>query len=995
MTTSQPDNTPDTMPEAKVSINYEDPPTKPPPLLSTGVLAWIRENLFSSPFDAALTIFGAAFIVFAIVGLLNWVISQGDWFAITFNFEQYMYGRFNTTEVWRLGLFALLVAFTAGTAIAAYFRRISPVFMLMLAIIYIPVLLLPAIVNATIALPESYVVAGNMNVVSGTVTEDPIEIVAFTAQGGETVALHYADEADNSDTDLANIAGFVDDASNALRTAAINRLANIARFIELDEDVQIDAAALDEGEAGLFIPPQRDTILREYESLQYTPDEDQLARIAEIEQILADEADLREAIAAEEEMQAALPPSVPFALEQVSETDGFGRPVTVRISDYSQEGTLRVALYNNYQEVATQRLDIDESGTVDVTFEAEDIPGPGYYYVYATIDDVPRARMDLSFSDPSAILTPLSEEERAALVTERGVLLQPEAVIGIYDLNNVPVAITITDRDGNPLPEGTQTLEPGGEAVSFEIPEDGWYLLQKEIASEDEGVALLSVQGLYPLFERTTGFQRMTDGFEISAPIPRDANNEDYPFYKLTENKYRGERPLGDYLRVYLSPFFTKTMFRVGSSGGISLQTGLVALFIAGAAGYFLARMLDRNSPQQVPQRNSRRISTQLLLSIPFFMFLAVIGADLLALSLLGAWVAYVILSYFIGLRVGNVISGIQLLAVSLVMLVIGAVAMYFAPELIYGADSSIPTIVATMFGSAAGSRLPITFAVILALPGLIAVWYGSAQQSSLTRSALMQRIMIAAGVAIALFVIPVLYNAAVDVNRDNPDAFINIFVHTDPRRWGGLLLAAFITVYGIILAFPLGIALALGRRSELPAIKLISTLIIELVRGTPFIVVLFAGVLLIPFANPAFAEIPDIYSALAATIVFIAAYLAENVRGGLQSIPPGQDEAARALGLSGWQITMFITLPQALRAVIPALVGQFISLFKDTSLLAIVGLIDLTGVTNQVVVAQEFIGTRKENLLFITILYFVISYIMSWVSRRIEESGSGSARRI
>jgi general L-amino acid transport system permease protein len=252
-----------------------------------------------------------------------------------------------------------------------------------------------------------------------------------------------------------------------------------------------------------------------------------------------------------------------------------------------------------------------------------------------------------------------------------------------------------------------------------------------------------------------------------------------------------------------------------------------------------------------------------------------------------------------------------------------------------------------------------------------------------------------AAGVALLFFVAPVLYNLLLDPNRDDRDAFINTFVHTDPRRWGGLLLAAFITVYGIILAFPLGIALALGRRSSLPAVKLISTLVIEVVRGTPFIVVLFAGVLLIPFINPSFAEIPDVYSALAATIIFIAAYLAENVRGGLQSIPPGQDEAARALGMANWQIVMFITLPQALRAVIPALVGQFISLFKDTSLLAIVGLIDLTGVTNQVVVAQEFIGTRQENLLFITIIYFCISYIMSWVSRRIEESGSGSARRI
>jgi general L-amino acid transport system permease protein len=217
----------------------------------------------------------------------------------------------------------------------------------------------------------------------------------------------------------------------------------------------------------------------------------------------------------------------------------------------------------------------------------------------------------------------------------------------------------------------------------------------------------------------------------------------------------------------------------------------------------------------------------------------------------------------------------------------------------------------------------------------------------------------------------------------------------TDPRRWGGLLLAAILTIFGIIFAFPLGVGLALGRRSQLPAIKYLCTLFIEIVRGTPFIVVLFMMQLMIPLVSPKLAEIPNAHRALIATVVFVAAYLAENVRGGLQSLPPGQEEAAKALGLSNWQTTIFITLPQALRAVIPALVGQFISMFKDTSLVAIVGLIDLTGIVNSVVVQAEFIGTRREGLLFITIIYFGFSYVMSYVSRQIEASGSGAARRI
>jgi His/Glu/Gln/Arg/opine family amino acid ABC transporter permease subunit len=221
-----------------------------------------------------------------------------------------------------------------------------------------------------------------------------------------------------------------------------------------------------------------------------------------------------------------------------------------------------------------------------------------------------------------------------------------------------------------------------------------------------------------------------------------------------------------------------------------------------------------------------------------------------------------------------------------------------------------------------------------------------------------------------------------------------NILPITDTRNWGGLLLTMMLTMVGIIGAFPLGVTLALGRRSDLPVIKYVSTLYIEAVRGVPLITVLFMAQLLVPFLNPALADVDNVFRAMVGITLFSAAYLAENVRGGLQAIPPGQVEAARALGLSGLQITLLITLPQALRAVIPALVGQFISLFKDTSLVAIVGLIDLTGISNSVVAQTEFIGLRREAFFFITIIYFVFSYVMSWASRRIEETGSGSVRR-
>jgi His/Glu/Gln/Arg/opine family amino acid ABC transporter permease subunit len=217
----------------------------------------------------------------------------------------------------------------------------------------------------------------------------------------------------------------------------------------------------------------------------------------------------------------------------------------------------------------------------------------------------------------------------------------------------------------------------------------------------------------------------------------------------------------------------------------------------------------------------------------------------------------------------------------------------------------------------------------------------------------------------------------------------------TDTRRWGGLLLTIMLTMVSIIASFPLGVLLALGRRSSLPVVSAASTLYIEFVRGVPLITVLFMAQLLVPLVNPQLAEVDNVFRAMVGITLFSAAYLAENVRGGLQAVPHGQEEAAKAVGLAGWQITLFVTLPQALRLVIPALVGQFISLFKDTSLVAIVGLVDLTGISQATVAQTEFLGLRREVYLFIALIYFVFSYVMAALSRRLEASGSGAARRV
>lgn len=205
---------------------------------------------------------------------------------------------------------------------------------------------------------------------------------------------------------------------------------------------------------------------------------------------------------------------------------------------------------------------------------------------------------------------------------------------------------------------------------------------------------------------------------------------------------------------------------------------------------------------------------------------------------------------------------------------------------------------------------------------------------------------------------------------------------------WGGLLLSLLLAVFGIAISFPLGVMLALGRQSKLPAIRMMSVLYIEFIRGVPLISLLFmAQVMLQLFLPDGFPTIDRALRALAAVTLFSAAYTAENVRGGLQSIPKGQYEAADAMGLSTFQSMYFIILPQALRAVIPVLVGQFIGLFKDTSLVALVGLFDLLGIARTVLGNPNWLGTHQEVYAFIGLIYWIFSYMMSYTSRRIEAS--------
>lgn len=261
---------------------------------------------------------------------------------------------------------------------------------------------------------------------------------------------------------------------------------------------------------------------------------------------------------------------------------------------------------------------------------------------------------------------------------------------------------------------------------------------------------------------------------------------------------------------------------------------------------------------------------------------------------------------------------------------------------------------------------------------------------------------------------------------------------------WGGFLLTLIISVFAIVASFPLGVLLALGRRSQIrgvpawltygvalaftvwllidrsqPAladartffarlaafwpllilliaflfqqvfkgnvVALFSTIYIESVRGVPFITVLFMSIILFPIFLPPGTRVLSTWRVMVAAALFAAAYLAENVRGGLQSLNKGQYEAADAIGLNTYQKYRFIIMPQALRAVIPAIVGQFIGLFKDTTLVAIVGLIEFLGVANLISAQPDWLGVRRAPYVFIAAIYFIGSALMAGYSRRLE----------
>ena len=215
---------------------------------------------------------------------------------------------------------------------------------------------------------------------------------------------------------------------------------------------------------------------------------------------------------------------------------------------------------------------------------------------------------------------------------------------------------------------------------------------------------------------------------------------------------------------------------------------------------------------------------------------------------------------------------------------------------------------------------------------------------------------------------------------------------YVENERWGGLILTLLLTTFGLAIAFPLSILLALGRRSELPAIRALCVGYIELVRGVPLISLLFMASVMLPLFLPSGVGIDKLLRAQIALILFAAAYLAEVVRGGLQAIPKGQYEAAAALGLGYWGRNLFVILPQALRVAVPPLVNTFIGFFKDTSLVLIIGLFDLLSTLKVSLNDPAWAGSGLEAYLFAALVYFLFCFALSLYSRRFERRPTTSS---
>ena len=1119
----------------KSIISYQDEPARPPPKLEVGLAGWARQNLFSSPVDAVITIVTAVLMLGLLIGFFDWAIRSANWFAIINNQRLFMMLSYEPIFEWRLSLTVLLAALLTGVSLAAWARRsvVRALAALALAALVI-VGVSPPLIEATINQPRSYFTAGNVDIVDRATALTPQAELAFIAQDGEQVRLSLAlDEVADIET-LSRLSGFSDRGSNALGNAALNRIEQRARTGEtFDQMASGELTESLEERARLSIR----TFTRTNDMLASTRD-----YAAHIGSLLAgagaEVGELRFWLSRLERAAIGLDPREDAILEKATDLEDAVRSLSVNDAIPAE---MRVAVEALTATVlASEQL--EDLGELLIVQLSEDFIG-----------------LPDQSNDDEVLIKPLPRE--AVFLRDMFVrLLTPQSVVELYDLGQTPIKAAILDAQSlDVLAEGV--LSAAGDSVAYDIPRDGWYILSKNAAPGEDGSTILAASGIYPIVERTLSatesqFARLTDSDLVVTESRPKRDGKSIPVAVLIDNQFRGRRDLPTYLIHFIPPFFGQVAallipflitvawgFMLGRAAahllgensvfnnhrgratvlawsltpllvlliylilldGAGAITGILGLIlrIAAAFGAVLAARQGEAWLNQTNRGEDAEGSTNRLLvygwgAFPLIMFGLASGIGGLSGATLGSVVGglfWLLLMYFVGLSFRDTLGYALLVGAFFLQ-----IAQAFLINLVWKGWYTDPSISIALWlalaaiGVAAGiggSRLNgamdmtikrygflvgcIAFPFVLVNTNIVSanadssaallagvafllwiawMFFSGAAKWTANRiiiglllltflwmqtftavdrwSSIYFVVWLAGGVAVfkrgqaaqldkrpqpgapggglahryplhgiaalavawlaALWIIPGIISGlgAQGALQASPDDLLPL---SDKRLWGGLMITMQLTVLGIAASFPIGLALALGRRSNLAVVKYTCILYIELVRGVPLITILFLASLLVPLVDPNLAAIDQAVRAWVAFTMFSAAYLAENVRGGLQSIDRGQTEAAQAIGLSNWQTTLFILLPQALRAVIPALVGQFISLFKDTSLVFIVGLADILGVASRVVAQAEFLQKRQETFLYVAILFFVFSYIMSYISRRIEATGSGAIR--
>lgn len=912
-------------------VSRVEPEAKPPPALESGLLKWMRENLFSSVGNGILTLIGLFIVVYTTVNITTWVVQTGNWLSITANLRQYMVGSFPPELMWRLQVLMLYSILVIGMAVAMWIKQIARTMFVSVVVIVLMLLLLPPMTKSMVDLPSFYMLAGDGVIETGSVTETAIPEVAFIGRADEEINIRLADDEVASEEALATYNGYASIPANTLRNAATNRLALIAEREDIEAQLQAHETALAEDGIPILTQAQVESFTN-------------AAAAFEIPEPIIETYSINSI-------------AVRVSIVDAQTGEALGEPIVLESAD----------------DVASFVL-----------------PADGWYILQ---------KVDANAIAPDPDSAPETDTEEAAPAQNS------------QDIRNVSTVASTSQDNG-----ADAELTSGGTLALLQI--HGIYPARLGNTTNNEGF--------------TSAYVRATDFFALSVaanPVPRDDSNTDLPYVVITSNQYRGERGVGDWLRAYVTPFFDKA----------KVPTSIFLIF--GIVGYFAADLVK--SRWKTPGDNWHWTDSAQVWLIILVMLSVLLGADAIpivsnfadglqglifriliclvlaiypvsllfqkanattanSLTTMGFMLLPIVMWIFVnGFFITTAFALCGVLA--LVLLCLAIYRLTKRDKLRFSGDelnNSLLVITAIVLSYGAlwllmqrldSGSWAIWILQLGFIPLIISAFIGSAGSLPESKDEISPNSIIGLFV-VAGIIIVVLYISGVGL-QDPRTTWI--FSVSNPDNWSGLLLTMMLTVYGIIVAFPIGLGLALGRRSDLPLIKYLCTAYIELIRGSPFITVLFFMKLLIPLIRPELASVPNGYRAIIATIAFSAAYLAENVRGGLQSLPPGQNEAAKALGLNAWQTTVLITMPQALRAVIPALVGQFISLFKDTSLVTIIGLIDLTGVVNSMAVQPEFVGTRLEGLLFISGIYFVFSYVLSYVSRLLEASGSGATRRM